>query len=268
MTSQYQRSSSQTSTSTVEDISYTSTANQLTGYLYSEVEGFCNNLVTDQTTDQTTEQTTEQTSEQTSDVGKWKYGGIKKGVTVYKTASDFQSNTPCMLGRIQIDCQPSYLDAYLTNPQTRFYYDNSLKETKLLQTVNQYIKIYYTVFQTKKCLVNYNVCICNVAAHRKEGDTFITGYCSVPTHKNMIVETGVPTIWVHYSGFVIKPGFDKEGKPCSDVFYIFQFDYKGDLPMFVVNFALERQMTQLGNIKMVLEKCLLSPGFSDSGISF
>ncbi|KAL5272420.1 hypothetical protein ACHWQZ_G000575 [Mnemiopsis leidyi] len=256
--SNFERSVSQTSsTSTFDDTVYTSTANQLTGYLYSEVESFYN-LVQEET---------EVGGSNSGHVGKWRFEGLKKGVKVYKTASDFQSNTPCMLGRIQMRCQPAYLASYLQNPQTRFYYDNSLKETKLLQTVNENIKVYYTVFQTKKCLVNYNVSICNIAAQRREGDTFITGYCSVPPHKNMIVETGVPTIWVHYSGFVIKSYQKKDGTTLSDVFYIFQFDYKGDLPAFLINFALERQMTQLANIKIVLEKCLLSPGFSDSGDS-
>ena len=65
------RSYSQTSTTTLDDIGYTSTANQLTGYLYSEIEGFSNNL-SEQTSEQTAGQAAEKTAAQQNNVGKWR----------------------------------------------------------------------------------------------------------------------------------------------------------------------------------------------------
>ena len=65
------RTYSQTSTTTLDDIGYTSSANQLTGYLYSEIEGFCNTL-SEQVTEQNTGQTAEKTAAQQNFVGKWR----------------------------------------------------------------------------------------------------------------------------------------------------------------------------------------------------
>ena len=64
--SNFERSVSQTSsTSTFDDTVYTSTANQLTGYLYSEVESFYN-LVQEETA---------VGGSNSGHVGKWRYVG-------------------------------------------------------------------------------------------------------------------------------------------------------------------------------------------------
>ena len=77
--------------------------------------------------------------------------------------------------------------------------------------------------------------------------------------KSILLHFNFIRVWLEFYTYKLSTSY-------ATVFH--QFDYKGDLPTFVINFALDRQMMQLANIKVVLEKCLLSPGFSDSGISF
>lgn len=125
------------------------------GYLYCEVEEFCNTLSNN-------EENVAKSYSQNTNIGKWRlmsinfiltyffllpiaresfsssliivrlffrYEGMKKGVTIYKSESEFQNKNPipCLMGRIRMDCHPDYLGSYLTNPETRYYYDNSLK---------------------------------------------------------------------------------------------------------------------------------------------
>ncbi|KAL5271670.1 hypothetical protein ACHWQZ_G000013 [Mnemiopsis leidyi] len=181
----------------------------------------------------------------------WRSGMRKKGVDVYFKIDRF-THQRVMLGVTTVTGDIRDAVEFIQDPNTRFKYDNLVKENYKLETFDETTSFYFTSLQTKACMLNFCIDICYLATSRCIGDKHLVGYTSILDNPFAPSVADVQRAWLYHSGFVLEPLVGEENK--FKIFYLMHVDLRiNELQHATKNTLLEKHILCLVQLRECLE---------------
>lgn len=224
---------------------YNTLANQASAYLLSEVVNFDEGDIKKNRSNY------------------WKFNSEKKGVKIYTKIDQF-TKQQIYLCYTHVKCSSEEAMDFILDPDTRFRYDNMMKENFMLERFSDTTTFCYSLLQTKNCIAEYMVDLCYLANSRSEGDRSVIAYSSILDHPKAPSSAGIERAWLYHSGFVMEPWVDEvteeegtvrlgeEGKGIK-LWYLTHADLMLELPTTLIHLLEEKQCIILAYLRRALE---------------
>jgi len=184
----------------------------------------------------------------------WVYTGLEKEVRLFIKSSD-EHVTSCM-GKGLIMYPPKQVFEFLSDPSSRFLYDNMLRTHESIATIDEYTSIQYMHHVARHCILRAARDFVMLSSKRLvdenvRKDTYVLVNHSIEEkrapHKHHLVRGDIKT-----SGWLIEPS--KDNPKHSIVSHVVCVDLKGHVPASLVDLMQRRQPLAVHYVRKLIEK--------------